>query len=32
VFIAYAQAHLEYLDERPMDTVFRAVNDEWPCE
>jgi len=31
VFVAYARAHPEYLDERPMDTVFRAVNDEWPC-
>ncbi len=31
VFVAYARAHPEYLDEKPMDTVFRAVNDEWPC-
>jgi Rap1a immunity proteins len=30
-FVAYAQAHPEYLEEKPMDTVFRAVNDEWPC-
>jgi Rap1a immunity proteins len=31
-FIAYAQAHPEHLAERPMDTVFRAVIDQWPCE
>jgi hypothetical protein len=32
VFVDYARAHPEYLSERPMDTVFRAVSDEWPCE
>jgi Rap1a immunity proteins len=32
VFVDYARAHPEYLNERPMDTVFRAVNDQWPCE
>jgi hypothetical protein len=31
-FVTYAQAHPEYLGERPMDTVFRAVIDRWPCE
>jgi hypothetical protein len=31
-FVTYAQAHPEHLDERPMDTVFRAVTDRWPCE
>lgn len=31
VFVAYAQSHPEFLDERPMDTVFRAFNDKWPC-
>jgi len=30
-FVTYAQAHPEHLDERPMDTVFRAVTDRWPC-
>jgi Rap1a immunity proteins len=30
-FVAYAQANPEHLDERPMDTVFRAVADRWPC-
>jgi hypothetical protein len=31
VFVSYAKAHPEYLKEQPMDTVFRAVNDKWPC-
>jgi Rap1a immunity proteins len=30
-FVAYGQAHPEHLAERPMDTVFRAVIDQWPC-
>lgn len=30
-FVTYAQAHPEHLNERPMDTVFRAVTDRWPC-
>lgn len=30
-FVAYARAHPEHLDERPMETVFRAVVDRWPC-
>ena len=30
-FVAYAKAHPQYLDERPMETVFRAVIDRWPC-
>ena len=30
-FVAYAQAHPEHLNEPPMDTVFRAVIDRWPC-
>jgi Rap1a immunity proteins len=32
VFVNYARAHPEHLNERPMDTVFRAVSDEWPCD
>jgi hypothetical protein len=31
-FVTYAQAHPEHQGERPMDTVFRAVVDRWPCE
>jgi len=30
-FVTYARAHPEHLDERPMETVFRAVVDRWPC-
>ena len=30
-FVVYAEAHPEHLDERPMETVFRAVVDRWPC-
>ena len=29
-FGVYAEAHPEHLDERPMETVFRAVVDRWP--
>ena len=32
VFVDYARAHPEYLTEPPMDTVFRAVDAEWPCK
>jgi len=32
VFVAYAGANPIYSDEPPMDTVFRAVSDQWPCE
>lgn len=31
VFVAYARAHPELLDARPMDTAFRAVGERWPC-
>jgi hypothetical protein len=32
VFVTYARANPIYSDEPPMDTVFRAVTDQWPCE
>ncbi len=32
VFVSYARANPIYQDEPPMDTVFRAVADQWPCE
>ena len=32
VFTDYARANPIYLDQPPMDTVFRAVADQWPCE
>jgi hypothetical protein len=30
-FIGYARAHPEQLNGRPMDVVFRAVSEKWPC-
>ena len=30
-FTGYARAHPKYLSERPMDLVFRAVAEAWPC-
>jgi Rap1a immunity proteins len=30
-FIDYARAHPEHLSEQPMDVVFRAVSERWPC-
>jgi Rap1a immunity proteins len=30
-FVSYARAHPEYLGEEPMDLVFRAVIEAWPC-
>ena len=30
-FVDYARAHPEYLSEAPMDVVFRAVTEAWPC-
>jgi len=32
VFVTYARANPIYSDEPPMDTVFRAVAEQWPCE
>ena len=31
LFVDYARAHPEYLGEAPMDLVFRAVAEAWPC-
>jgi Rap1a immunity proteins len=31
VFVAYARAHPEQLDQAPMDVVFHAVSERWPC-
>jgi hypothetical protein len=31
VFVAYARANPQYLGEAPMETVFRAAVDKWPC-
>jgi Rap1a immunity proteins len=31
VFVDYARAHPEQLSAAPMDVVFRAVSERWPC-
>ena len=30
-FVDYARSHPEHLSEAPMDLVFRAVSETWPC-
>jgi hypothetical protein len=32
VFVAYAKANPQYHSEAPMDAVFRAVVNKWPCD
>lgn len=31
VFVAFAKANPQYHSEAPMDAVFRAVVNKWPC-
>lgn len=31
VFVTHGRAHPEELEQGPMDLVFRAVAQEWPC-
>lgn len=31
-FVKWAQAHPEYKDELPVDTLFRFLVDKWPCQ
>ena len=31
MFIAWAQAHPEYLNEPPVETEFRFLIETWPC-
>lgn len=31
VFIEYARSNPQYHAERPMDSVFRALVNKWPC-
>ncbi len=31
VFVEYAKANPQYYAERPMDAVFRALVNKWPC-
>ena len=30
-FIAWAREHPQYLNERPVDGLFRFLGDTWPC-
>jgi hypothetical protein len=32
MFIAWAQAHPQYLNERPVETEFRFLIEKWPCQ
>jgi hypothetical protein len=32
MFIAWAQARPEYLNERPVETQFRFLTEKWPCK
>src|SRR5215471_11813918 len=32
MFIAWAQAHSEYWNERPVETQFRFLTEKWPCQ
>lgn len=32
VFVAFAQANPQYHSEAPMDAVFRALVNKWPCD
>jgi hypothetical protein len=31
-FITWAQAHPQYMNERPVDTEFRFLTEKWPCQ
>ena len=31
VFIQYIQANPQYVSEPPIDAIFRALIDKWPC-
>ena len=32
MFIAWAQAHPQYANERPVETEFRFLTEKWPCQ
>ena len=32
MFIAWAQAHPQYGNERPVETEFRFLTEKWPCQ
>ena len=32
MFIAWAQAHPQYMNEPPVETEFRFLTEQWPCQ
>jgi Ssp1 endopeptidase immunity protein Rap1a len=32
MFLAWAQAHPQYMNERPVETEFRFLTEKWPCQ
>jgi Rap1a immunity proteins len=32
MFVEWAKAHPQYMNERPVDTEFRFLNEKWPCK
>jgi hypothetical protein len=32
MFIAWAQAHPQYMNEPPVETEFRFLTEKWPCQ
>jgi Rap1a immunity proteins len=32
MFIAWAQAHPQYMNELPVETEFRFLTEKWPCQ
>ena len=32
MFITWAQAHPQYMNERPVETEFRFLTEKWPCQ
>jgi len=32
MFIAWAKAHPQYMNERPVETEFRFLMETWPCK
>ena len=31
MFVAWTQAHPQYMGERPVDSLFRFLSEQWPC-
>ena len=32
MFIAWVQAHPQYMNEPPVETEFRFLTEKWPCQ